>query len=156
VTGLAVQNKLEGLLLFILVAFAVLFLWVTKDYGATAALFPRVVAVVSLGFVALDLFGQFSRRRKKSATPRASSSVTSSGVFWFSALVLQAVYIGLIYVAGFSAATLTYLIVSPRHLRFRNWTAIIVHGVLLTVTIVYTFHSIFHVRMPKGMLGIPW
>lgn len=150
------HNRLEILLLFILTGFAVLFLWVTKDYGATAALFPRVVAVISLGFVALDLVGQFSRRKKTSATPRAAASKTSGGVSWVSALALQAVYIGLIYVAGFSTATLTYLIACPWHLRFRNWTVTIVHAVLLTITIVYTFHSIFHVRLPKGMLGIPW
>ena len=117
---------------------------------------PQVVAVVSLGFVALDLVGQFSRRKKTSATPRAAASKTSGGVSWVSALALQAVYIGLIYVAGFSTATLTYLIACPWHLRFRNWTVTILHAVLLTVTIVYTFHSIFHVRLPKGMLGIPW
>jgi hypothetical protein len=30
------------------------------------------------------------------------------------------------------------------------------HAVLLTFVIVYTFHSVFHVRLPKGLLGIPW
>jgi hypothetical protein len=151
-----VRLKLEGLLLFILAGFAVSFLWMTKDYGATAALFPRVVAIASLGFIALDLFGQLSRREKTSAAPRAATSETSGGVSWSSALALQAVYIGLIYVVGFSTATISYLIACPWHLRFRSWTVIVVHGVLLTVTIVYTFHSIFHVRLPKGMLGIPW
>lgn len=150
------HDKLEGLLLAIMTAFAVFFLWLTKDYGATAALFPRVVAVISLGFVALDLLGQFSRSKKKSAAPREQASENTSGVSWFGALALQGAYIGLIYIAGFSAATLAYLVACPWHLRFRNWTVTIVHAVLLTVTIVYTFHSIFHVRLPKGMLGIPW
>ena len=151
----AVRRTLESLLLFILAGFAVLFLWVTRDYGATAALFPRVVAIASLGFIALDLLGQSSPRKKTSALA-AGAEPASGSVSWTSALALQAVYIGLIYVAGFATATLAYLIACPWHLRFRNWTVIVVHGVLLTVVTVYTFHTIFHVRLPKGLLGMPW
>jgi len=138
-----------------LAGFAVLFLFVTKDYGATAALFPRVVASVSLAFIVLDLFSEFFRSGKKA--PRAASLKQNlAGVSWSSALALQAGYIGLIYVAGFSAATLIYLIACPWQLRYRNWTVTILHAVLLTFTIVYTFHTVFHVRLPKGLLGIPW
>ena len=149
-------QTLEGLLFTLLAGFAVLFLLVTKDYGATAALFPQVVASFSLAFIALDLFWQFFLSKKKSALPHASLQQNSAGVSWTLALALQAGYIGLIYVAGFSAATLTYLIACPWHLRYRNWTVTILHAVLLTFTIVYTFHFVFHVRLPKGLLGIPW
>lgn len=151
---LAVRPTLEGLLLLILTGFGVLFLWMSRDYGATAALFPRVVAIASLGFVALDLFGQSSRRKTTSAP--AGAEATSGSVSWPAALALQAVYIGLIYIVGFATATLAYLIACPWHLRFRNRIVIVAHGVLLTVVVVYTFHTIFHVRLPKGLLGMPW
>jgi hypothetical protein len=143
---------LEGLLLVILAGFAVLFLLVTKDYGATAALFPRVVAAATLAFLAFDLGWQYFLAKKKSAPVRQDAAVVS----WWAALALQAGYIALIYIAGFSAATLIYLIACPWQLRYRKWAVTISHAVLLTFTIVYTFNSVFHVRLPKGLLGIPW
>ena len=146
------QQTLEGLLLVILAGFAVLFLLVTKDYGATAALFPRVVAAATLAFLAFDLGWQYFLAKKKSAPVRQDAAVVS----WWAALALQAGYIALIYIAGFSAATLAYLIACPWQLRYRRWAVTISHAVLLTFTIVYTFNSVFHVRLPKGLLGIPW
>ncbi len=146
------QRTLEGLLLVILAGFAVLFLLVTKDYGATAALFPRVVAAATLAFLAFDLGWQYFLAKKKSAPVRQDAAVVS----WWAALALQAGYIALIYIAGFSAATLIYLIACPWQLRYRKWAVTISHAVLLTFTIVYTFNSVFHVRLPKGLLGIPW
>ncbi len=146
------QRTLEGLLLVILAGFAVLFLLVTKDYGATAALFPRVVAAATLAFLAFDLGWQYFLAKKKSAPVRQDAAVVS----WWAALALQAGYIALIYIAGFSAATLIYSIACPWQLRYRKWAVTISHAVLLTFTIVYTFNSVFHVRLPKGLLGIPW
>ena len=145
-------QTLEGLLLVILAGFAILFLLVTKDYGATAALFPRVVAAATLAFLAFDLGWQYFLAKKKFVPLRHDAEVVS----WWAALALQAGYIALIYIAGFSAATLAYLIACPWQLRYRRWAVTISHAVLLTFTIVYTFNSVFHVRLPKGLLGIPW
>ena len=150
------QQTLEGLLLVILAGFAVLFLLVTKDYGATAALFPRVVAAATLAFLAFDLGWQYLLAKKTSAPAVAQARRDAAVVSWWAALALQAGYIALIYIAGFSAATLAYLIACPWQLRYRRWAVTISHAVLLTFTIVYTFNSVFHVRLPKGLLGIPW
>lgn len=139
-------------MLVILAGFAVLFLLVTKDYGATAAFFPRVVAAATLAFLAFDLGWQYFLAKKKSPPLRHDAEVVS----WWAALALQAGYIALIYIAGFSAATLAYLIACPWQLRYRRWAITISHAVLLTFTIVYTFNFVFHVRLPKGLLGIPW
>jgi tripartite tricarboxylate transporter TctB family protein len=147
---------LEAFLQILLAGFALLFLFVTKDYGATAALFPRVVAIFSLVLITLDIFWRYFFMRAKGAKPQAEKNEISQTVSWQSALALQAGYIGLIYVAGFSVATLAYLIACPWQLRYRNWLVTIVHAVLLMVAIVYTFHTVFHVRLPKGVLGIPW
>ena len=147
---------MEALLLVVLAGFSALFLFITKDYGATAALFPRVVASASLAFIALDILWKYFVVAKGGAKPQTTSPDQTSNSGWASPLALQAGYIGLIYTAGFSTATLIYLLVCPWQLRFRNWLVTILHAVLLTFAIVYTFHSVFHVRLPKGLLGIPW
>ena len=147
---------MEALLLVVLAGFSALFLFVTKDYGGTAALFPRVVASASLVFIALDILWKYFAVAKGGAKPQAQVPDQTGNSGWASPLALQAGYIGLIYLAGFSTATLVYLIACPWQLRYRNWIVTILHAVLLTFTIVYTFHSVFHVRLPKGLLGIPW
>jgi hypothetical protein len=147
---------LEALLLVVLAGFSALFLFITKDYGATAALFPRVVASASLIFIAVDILWKYFVIEKAGAKLQATTADQTSDIGWASPLALQAGYIGLIYVAGFSTATLIYLMVCPWQLRYRNWFVTILHAVLLTFAIVYTFHSVFHVRLPKGLLGIPW
>ena len=45
------MKRLEILLLAILGGFTAVFLFLTKDYNPTAALFPRIIAVVSLLFL---------------------------------------------------------------------------------------------------------
>ena len=133
-----------------------MFLLLSKDYGATAALFPQVVASASLVFIAVDNLWNYlvvGKAREKQPAQESNQTDTAG---WTTPLALQAGYIGLIYIAGFSAATLTYLIVCPWQLRYRNWLVTVVHAVLLTFAIVYIFHSVFHVRLPKGLLGIPW
>lgn len=140
----------------VLAGFSALFLFITKDYGATAALFPRVVASASLVLIALDSLWTYFLVGKGRAKPQAKAPDQRSNRGWSAPLALQAGYIGLIYVAGFSTATLIYLIACPWQLRYRNWFVTILHAVLLTFAIVYTFHSVFHVRLPKGLLGIPW
>ncbi|MGE5218949.1 MAG: tripartite tricarboxylate transporter TctB family protein [Chloroflexota bacterium] len=147
---------LETLLLAVLAGFSALFLFLTKDYGATAALFPRVVASATLAFLALDLLWQYLVVGKRSVKPKAKALDETANKYWLLPLALQAGYMGLIHVAGFSAATLVYLIACPWQLSYRNWIITILHAVLLTFVIVYTFHSVFHVRLPEGMLGIPW
>jgi hypothetical protein len=145
---------LEAILLVVLAGFAVLFLFLSKDYGVTAALFPRVVASASLVFIALDILWKYFAAAKGGAATKAPDAADNRG--WAPPLALQAGYIGLIYVAGFSTATLLYLIICPWQLRYHHWVVTILHAVLLTFAIVYTFHTVFHVRLPNGFLGIPW
>jgi hypothetical protein len=147
---------LEAILLVVLAGFTVLFLFLSKDYGVTAALFPRVVASASLVFIALDILWKYFAAAKSGAKPPAKAPDEADNRGWAPPLALQAGYIGLIYVAGFSMATLLYLIICPWQLRYRNWVVTFLHAVLLTFAIVYTFHTVFHVRLPKGFLGIPW
>ena len=147
---------MEAILLVVLAGFAVLFLFLSKDYGATAALFPRVVASASLIFIALDILWKYLAVAKSGTKLPARASDEADNKGWAPPLAMQTGYIGLIYIAGFSAATLLYLIICPWQLRYRNWLVTILHAALLTFAIVYTFHTVFHVRLPNGFLGIPW
>ena len=153
---MARYSTLEAFLLAVLVGFSGLLLLISKDYGTTAALFPRVIASASLAFIFLDIGWGYFLTGKNRAKPQAKAPAQASNTGWAAPLALQAGYIALIYVAGFAAATLLYLLVCPWQLRYRNWKVTIPHAILLTFAIVYTFHSVFHVRLPKGLLGIPW
>ena len=146
----------ETFLLAILAGFSALFLLISKDYGATAALFPRVIASASLAFIILDIGWEYMFAKQASGKPRVEKSGKTGAVGWMPPLALQAGYIALIYIAGFTAATFLYLVACPWQLRYRNWLVTILHAALLTFTIVYTFHAVFHVRLPRGMLGFPW
>jgi tripartite tricarboxylate transporter TctB family protein len=148
--------SLEVLLLAALAGFSGLFLVVTKDYGATAALFPRVIASASLAFIALDIAWGYLLAGKEHSKRQTKAPAETGNTGWLAPLALQAGYIAFIYVAGFSTATFFYLLACPWQLRYRNWLVTILHAVLLTFAIVYTFHSVFHVRLPKGLLGMPW
>lgn len=140
---------LETFLLLVLTAFAGSFLMATREYGATAALFPRVIASATLALIALDvaMHSFFSRDANKRVEEAKG---------WMAPLALQGGYIALIYLAGFAVATLIYLLVCPWQLRYRKWVITVVHALLLTFVIVYTFHSVFHVRLPRGLLGLPF
>jgi hypothetical protein len=147
---------LETFLLAVLAGFSGLFLLFSKDYGTTAALFPRVIASASLVFIILDIGSEYAFARQAPIKPRAEKSAKTGTLGWMPPLALQAGYIALIYIAGFTAATFVYLLACPWQLRYRNWLVTILHAALLTFTIVYTFHSVFHIRLPRGVLGLPW
>lgn len=141
---------LETFLLLVLAGFSGLFLLASRDYGTTAALFPGVIASAALAFIALDVVSGALFSRKAKAPAEASN------MGWVAPLALQGGYIALIYLAGFAAATLVYLLVCPWQLRYRNRLVTVLHAVLFTFAIVYVFHVVFHVRLPKGLLGIPF
>lgn len=145
---------LETFLLLVLAGFSGLFLLATQHYGATAALFPRVIASATLGFIALDIIYDYLLARKDVRQAKSFPEGRNTG--WVAPLALQGGYIALIYIAGFATATLVYLLACPWQLSYRNWIVTIVHAVLLTFVIVYTFHSVFHVRLPRGLLGLPF
>jgi hypothetical protein len=147
---------LETFLLLALAGFCGLFLLASKDYGATAALFPRVIATAALAFIALDVVYGSLVAAKGRARAQTKESPGESRAGWVAPLALQGGYIALIYLAGFAAATLVYLLVCPWQLRYRRWMVTILHAVSLTFVIVYTFHSVFHVRLPRGLLGLPF
>lgn len=141
---------LEWFLLSILGGFAAAFFVRAEEFGRTAALFPRLVAVASLGFLALALGFQFfgkAKPAKKTPVEKAPDAVP-----WPSALAVQLGYVGLIVLIGFDIATLAYLLLAPLQMRYRRWKVLTPYAVLLTAAVVLSFTYLFNVRLPEGLL----
>jgi hypothetical protein len=146
-------DPLEALLLILLGGFSVAFIVLSKDYGATAALFPRWVATVAIVALLLALPTEVLRRRK-SAT--AEPAANSDSVAWPLILLLQGGYVFFIYLIGFSGATLLFLLFTPVLMHYRRWSVILLYGVLLTAAVAGSFLWLFNVRLPKGILWDMW
>jgi hypothetical protein len=147
-------DPLEALLLILLGGFAVAFLVLSKDYGATAALFPRWVAGAAILSLLLALPVEILRRRKSSAPEPAAES--SDSVAWPLILLLQGGYVLFIYLIGFAGATLLFLLFTPALMHYRRWSVILLYGVLLTAAVAGSFMWLFNVRLPKGILWDMW
>jgi Tripartite tricarboxylate transporter TctB family len=164
------MKKLEGLLLAILGGFAVTFLFLSREYNSTAALFPRLIAVASLLFLVLSRIGG---RRKNSVgntgsdplrcedshTSETSPSREGSDPIFpteFSLrppiLALQAGYVVFIYLLGFFTATLLYLIAAPIQLRYERRAVVIATGVVLTLLLAGSFMWLFDIQLPPGAI----
>jgi hypothetical protein len=147
-------DPLEALLLILLGGFAVAFIVLSKDYGATAALFPRWVAAVAVLALLLALPIEVLRRRK-GATPEPAAEGSDS-VAWPLILLIQGGYVLFIYFIGFSGATLLFLLLTPVLMHYRRWSVIVLYGVLLTSAVAGSFMWLFSVRLPKGILWDMW
>jgi uncharacterized membrane protein YGL010W len=146
-------SALEGFLLLILGAFAASFLVLSWELGQTAAMFPRLVASVSLALlglaIVLDFIGRGEARKK---TPEALTPEAPDAISWPVALAVQIGYIVLVVLLGFSLATLIYLLGSPLQMRYHRWAVLGAFAILLTVAVVGSFTYLFHVRLPEGLL----
>lgn len=146
-------DPLEALLLVILGGFAVAFIVLSKDYGATAALFPRWVAAVAVLALLLALPIEILRRQKSAPAPAPENS---DAVAWPLILLIQAGYVLFIYLIGFSGATLLFLLSTPVLMHYRRWTVVLLYGVLLTAAVAGSFMWLFSIRLPKGILWDMW
>jgi hypothetical protein len=145
---------LEAFLLFILCGFALAFLLETMKLNQTAALFPRLVAEVSL-FLFIIALG--SRLLTSSATTVQKAHAISekkpqNAMSFSAALALQAGYITAVFVLGFPIATLMYLLVCPQLMGYERWKILLPYGVLLTSAVFLAFAYMLHVRFPGGLL----
>ncbi len=144
---------LEGFLLLALSAFAIAFLIEAGDWGATAALFPRLIAGTSLALLASAIAFQIFEGAKAGAKrSEPAAAPPPDAVAWPLALAVQLVYVALIAIVGFSVASLIYLIGAPLQMRYRRWGILIAYGFLLTAAVVGAFTYLFHVQLPDGVL----
>jgi hypothetical protein len=132
------MKKLEVLLLATLGGFALTFLVLSRDYNATAAQFPRLIAVASLVFLVLA---------------RISGGKTGPDpVFPPPMLALQAGDVFLIYFVGFFPATLLYLILAPLQLQYPRPGVAIATGLVLTLLLAGSFMWLFDIHLPTGAI----
>ncbi len=145
---------LESLLLFILCGFALAFLIETTHLKATAALFPRLVAEVSLLlFVIALLFRLLSSSRTTVQEAHPISEQKPQNAIGFSAaLALQAGYVTTVFFLGFPIATLMYLVACPRLMHYQRWRILFPYAVLLTTVVFLAFAYVLDVRFPEGMV----
>ena len=143
------NGKTEILLFAILGGFAGLFLLLSRDYNPTAALFPRVIAIASLVFLSI-LIVQFgvSRPQQEASENNGTSRAAIFG--------LQGAYLVLIYCFGFFTATLLFLLVAPVQLRYKRWSVVFAHAVVVTLVLAGSFLWLFNIQLPSGALWDLW
>jgi hypothetical protein len=166
------MKKLEVLLLATLGGFAVTFLVLSRDYNATAAQFPRLIAAASLLFLVLAVIGGRgnSTLTRRSAAPSPNGRGIDLNTVPLPlgegaaerrvrvelprppTLALQAGYVFLIYLIGFFPATLFYLILAPLQLRYPRPGVAIATGLVLTLLLAGSFMWLFDIQIPQGAI----
>ena len=144
------MKPLETFLLTVLGGFTAAFLFLTKDYNPTAALFPRLIAIASLLFLTV-LVVRLTIRSNGVSKPFQPAVVSRAAVFG-----LQGAYVVLIYLVGFFAATLLFLFVAPIQMRYRRWGVVLVHGVGVTLVLAASFLWLFNIQLPAGAVWELW
>jgi tripartite tricarboxylate transporter TctB family protein len=153
-TGKRRLEGLEAFLLLILGGFAFAFLVRAEEFGATAALFPQIIAGLSLALLGAILAARFFQKGGKAVRRVAENEAPppTDAVFWPAALGIQVVYVGLVMILGFPVATLLYLLISPVHMGYRQRSVLVSYAVLMTITVSAAFVYLFNVRLPDVLL----
>jgi putative tricarboxylic transport membrane protein len=145
---------LEILLLIILCGFALAFLLETTRLQQTAALFPRLVAEVSLFVFVIALAFRLLKNSETAVQQPVSISAKKppNATSFGAVLTLQAAYLAAVFLLGFPIATLMYLVVCPRFMGYQRWRILLPYSVLLTSAVFLAFAYVLHVRFPGGLL----
>jgi hypothetical protein len=143
------MTRLEVLLLTVLGGFAAIFLFLSKDYNPTAGLFPRYIAIASLLFLALTIWG---RKQETSTFDLRPSNFPQLPRI----LAVQGAYLVLIYLAGFFFATFVFLLIAPIQMCYRRRSIVAVHAAVLTLILAGSVLWLFNIHMPTGVLWDLW
>ena len=128
---------------------AALFLILSQGYNPTAALFPRWVAIATLLLLTaliIQLFGS-----DEGVAEPALEAVARPAVF-----AGQGMYILVIYLFGFFAATFLFLLIAPIHLRYKRRGVVLVHAVVLTLVVAGSFLWLFQIQLPTRVSWDFW
>jgi hypothetical protein len=144
----------DVILMAVLGLFAGAFLIETRTYNPTAALFPRLVSIISLMFIIWTIGKRYiTLRRETKASPETEAGAKGEGVFaWYWSLATMVGYFVLIYLLGFTLVTLVYLLVLPLLLGYRRYKIVLMTGVLWTVAFITVFTYVLHARIPGGIV----
>lgn len=144
-------------LMAVLGIFAGAFLIETRSYNPTAALFPRLVSIVSLVFIVWTIAQRcLALRRKAKSSPDTKAEAGRKGegaLAWYWSLATMVGYFVLIYLLGFTLVTLIYLLVVPLLLGYRRYKTVLITGVLSTAAFITVFSYVLHARIPEGIVG---
>jgi hypothetical protein len=147
----------DVILMVVLGIFAGAFLLETRTYNPTAALFPRLVSIISLIFIIWTIGQRYLalRREAGSSLEREEEAETKGkgALDWYWSLVTMVGYFVLIYVLGFTLVTLIYLLAIPFLLGYRKIKIVVITGVLWTVAFITVFTHVLHARIPEGIVG---
>lgn len=144
-------------LMAIIGVFAGAFLIETRSYNPTAAFFPRLVSIFSLVLIVWTIAQRFltlSRKAKSSPDSKVRAEKMGKGALaWHWSLATMIGYFGLIYLLGFTFATLIYLLALPVLLGYRRYGIVLITGGLSTAAFVIVFSYVLHARVPGGIAG---
>jgi hypothetical protein len=148
-------ESLEAFLLLVLGGFAIAFLVRAEEFGHTAALFPQIVAGLSLVLLAFIVAIRFLKKSAMKAGGAAGSQAAApppDAISWPISLGIQVFYVVLIVLLGFPLATFLYLLSAPLQMGYRRWGVLGSYAVLMTVTVSAAFVYLFNVRLPEVLL----
>ena len=147
---------LELVILVILGAFAFAFLIDTRSYNRIAALFPRLVSVVTLLLILAYLVVRFWMSLKEEQPSETEAETTVKGEGSISGHVSFAILIGYflsILILGLTWASLVYLLLVPVWMGYRRYRIVAITSILWVIAFVCVFHYVLHNRIPQGFLG---
>jgi hypothetical protein len=147
----------DVILMTVLGVFAGAFLLETRTYNPTAALFPRLVSIISLIFIIWTIGQRYlALRREAKSSPVGEEEAGTEGkgaLEWYWSLATMVAYFVLIYLLGFTLVTLLYLVALPLLLGYRRYKIVLITGVLWTVAFITVFTHVLHARIPEGIVG---
>ncbi len=144
-------------LLSVVGLFALAFLIDSRNYNPTAALLPRLVAVITLLLVIASIIQHywrlFHQYRQVSQSAVEDADRKTGGLIWYYNLASFLVYFLLIFIIGLIGASLLYLLLAPLILGYKKFKIIAVIAGFWIVFFVYVFTEVLYTRLPAGVIG---
>ena len=135
------------------------FLMMTGDLGRTAALFPKILSVTIIVLVVVYIGVQiYLGFKNSSAEPSGKeageSKETAEGApgmgRWYAVVGSIIVYMGLIFLIGFGAASLVFGIALPYYGGYRRMKVVIPVALGMTIGLV-VIGRLFNIPLPEGL-----
>ena len=148
---------LDLLLLGLPFCFATLFLIDSRTYNPTAALFPRLVATVTIFLLVGAMIQHYVKLYLQTpvisgGADDAKAPKKSDGIKWYVNLAIILAYFSLIYITGFVWASLLYLLITPVIMGYRKFKIVVAIALFWVIVFVYVFYVLLQARIPKGLL----
>ena len=140
-------------------AISVAFLVMTGDLGRTAALFPKILSVTIIALVVVYIGVQSYFRFKNppvespgnnAGEKKAAAEGAPKTGRWYVIVGSIAVYMGLISLIGFGAASFVFGIVLPYHGGYRRMKVVIPVSLGMTIGLV-AIGRLFDIPLPEGL-----